>query len=682
MTLTPLPYRAGVVKDDPEYTAKGWAVDSQWVRINSGYFQSQRGWETRLTQTFAGIERGEHEWVTSNNERYLAFGTTTKLYVSPNGGWIANITPSRSSGTFGANPISTTVGDETITITHAAHGALNGATVFIGNATATGGITLAPYGAMPADPFTTALNSSTVLVSWTAHGLSMGWEIVIAGSAAVGGITPNGTFLIRVIDANYFQIDVGTLATSNATGGGAGCTYIARRPFVLTYLTSSTYSIEYDVVATGTATGGGAAVQYLYEINPGREFGSTGMGWSTSGYSTGGYGASSGTAAASPNDATVWCLDNYGDDLTANRIGTTIYRWQGNFSARAAVLTNAPTIVHSHCVTPNRTVMAFGCTNESSVYDPLMIRFTDSLDPTIWAIDLTNNAGSLRVGQGSRLIMGLVALNTIMCWTDISMSAINFVGNYEQMYREDVLGMNFGLISPRGVETIGPIVAWMTPEKSFAYFDGGYPRELPCKNIEYVSGRLSPGQNFKIFCYHETEFNSLTWGYATDPTQEITDYIRMDYGERDTTGAAGWSIGTFTRSGWIDAHSFSAQIGFGLDGYLYNQNTGNSADGSAFDRFVEWAPVDVEEGNRVANINKIVYDATVTSGNIQVELYLRRWPNGAVTTKGPYTITSAVEYTSLRAQGRQMGMLVFSETNNDEWRLGIPRADVTPGARR
>lgn len=681
MTLTPLPYRAGVVKDDPEYTAKGFAVDSQWVRVVDGYFQSQGGWEKRLTSTFTGTERGNHEWTTSNNERYIGFGTNKKLYVVPGGGWIANITPYRTTGTFAADPIATVVGDTTITITHANHGAQMGATVFIGNATAVGGITLAPYGAMPANPFTTADDSSSVLVSWAAHGLTTGWEIIIAGAAAVGGVTPNGTFLIRVIDANYFQIDVGTLATSNATGGGAGCTYIARRPFEITYLTASTYTIEYPTVATGTATGGGAAVQYLYEINPGRLYGSSGVGWGSSGYSTGGYGASSGNAGASPNDAAVWCIDNYGDDMTANRIGTTIYRWQGNFSARAAVLTNAPATVQWHCVTPNRTVMAFGCTNEASTFDPLLIRFTDSLDPTIWDIDLTNNAGSIRVAQGSRLIAGLVALNTIMCWTDISMSAIAFVGNYEQMYREDLLGVNFGLIGPLAVETLGEMVAWMTTEKSFAYFTGGYPKELPCKSREYVNGRLAAGQDFKIFCYHETGFSSLTWGYATEATQEITDYIRLDFDERDAIGAAGWSIGTFSRTGWIDAHSFSAEIAFGLDNYIYNQNVGNSDNGGVIERWVEWAPIDVEDGNRVVNINKMVYDAIVVTGTLQMELYFKRWPNGTAVTKGPYTI-SGVEYNSVRGQGRQMGMLVFSETNNDEWRLGVVRADATPGSRR
>lgn len=678
--LSVIPYKAGVVKDDPEFTARGWAVDSQWVRAVDGYFQSQGGWEKRLTQQFDGIARGDHEWTTSTNVRNLAFGTNTKLYVCPSG-WIANITPTRDSGVLGLDPITTVIGDATVTIADTAHGMYNGATAFLGNATAVGGITLAPLGSLPAGALSTTLGSNVVTVAWTSHGLSTGWELILTGGAPVGGITPAGTYLIRVIDANYLQFYSATEATSTATGGGTP-TYVSRRPFTITYVDANTYTIEYDSVATGSATGGGAGVQYLYELNPGRLYGSAGTGYGSSGYSTGGYGASTATGV-SPNDAAVWCLDNYGDVLTANRIGTTIYVHAGNWSARAQIMTNAPDEVEWHCVTPNRTVMAFGCSDEDTGdFDPMLIRFTDSLDYTIWDIDLTNNAGSLRLGDGSRLIGGGNAMNTIMCWTDTSHYQINFVGNYEQMYQDQRLGGGFGLIGPLAWMEIGDMVSWVTTEASFAYYSGGAPKALQCKSQQYVSTNLSAGQNFKVFAFHDTRYNAVSWGYATDPTQEVTDYIRLDLDGLEPTGAGGWSVGTFSRSSWLDAHSFANPIAFGLDGYIYNHESGNGDDGAALTRFVEWAPIDVKDGDRVFNCNRIVQDRVLNSGVLQFYLYFKRWPQDTATTKGPYSITSTSVYNRVRGQGRQMGYKLFSETNNDDWRVGLMRADLSEGARR
>lgn len=689
MGLTPLPYRAGVVKDDPDYTAQGFAIDSQWVRIVSGYFQSQGGWSRALSQEFEGKARGRHGWQTAAGQNRVAFGTESKLYVIP-GGFIANITPSRESGTLGANPVSTTIGDETVTITDATHGLINGATAFLGNATATGGITLAPFGSIPAAAFNTTSGSNIITIQWTAHGLQTGWELIVSGATAVGGVTPDGTFLIRRIDDNYIQIYFGTAATSTATGGGTP-TYIARRPFEVTYITLNTYSIEYDSVATSTATGGGAAVQYLYEINPGREFGTFGTGFSSGGYSGGGYGAASAGSAA--REAAVWCLDHYGDDLLASRLMTTIYRWQGgNWSSRAAALTNAPTQVAWFLVTPNRTVMALGCTNTSASFDPMMIRFTDSLDPTIWDITLVNNAGSIRLGAGSRIIGGIVALDGIYCFTDNMLYQIDFVGNYEQMYVERPLGTGFGLASPLAVIGLGEAIYWITHEFSFAQYLGGTPRELPCKSKTWFKNLISRGQEFKIFAFTDHTYNGISWGFPTDPTQEITHYIRVDIPDAtgNPDGASGWSIGTISRSMWLDKDSDANNyaLGFGLDSYIYEQENGNGDNGGAIDRYVEWAPIDAVAGqgevpgDRVMNINKLVLDRRITSGALQVYLYLRRYPNGTLKTKGPYDLNSNTVKNSLKAQGRQMGMKVISSTNNDDWRLGIARADMSPGSRR
>lgn len=686
MSLTPIPFKPGLIKDDPPYSAQGYAIDTQWMRWVGRFARSRGGWSKLLSQQFEGIARGELTWQSNSGVPYAGFGTECKLYVQCYG-FIANITPQRSTGTLGADPLSTTIGDETITVTHASHGALSGDTVFLGNLTATGGITLAPSGSIPAAAFTTQEDSHIIQINWVGHGLQTGWELIISGAAAVGGITPDGTFLVRVIDANYLQIYFPTAATSTATGGGTP-TYIARRPFEVTVVNANSYTIEYDTPATSTATGGGASGQYLYEINCGRLFGSAGTGFGSAGYSTGGYGASS-PGGVSPRDATVWCLQNYGEELLASRIGTTIYRWQLNWSTRAQVLTNAPAQVQWFVVTPNRTVMALGCTDEAGDFDAMLIRYTDSEDPTTWVGTLLNNAGDIKLNSGSRIISGVIALDAIYVFTDTTLFQIEFVGNFEQMYRDNPIGVGFGLISPRAVTTLGVSLYWMTPEANFAKFSGGGPVELPCMSKVWLKDRLASGQNFKIFSFPDAQYNEITWGIATSPTFEITDYISVtiDLAESTPDGAAGWNVGTFSRSAWIDVQEgFRSRLAWGLDGYIYEQEQGNSADGGVITRYVEWDGYDLEgqdgsKGDRVMNVNAIVIDNSVSSGTLLAYLYFRRDPDGPRTTKGPYTISTSFRR-SLKGQGNQMAFRLESGTNNDKWAAGIIRADVTPGARR
>jgi len=60
-------------------------------------------------------------------------------------------------------------------------------------------------------------------------------------------------------------------------------------------------------------------------------------------------------------------------------------------------------------------------------------------------------------------------------------------------------------------------------------------------------------------------------------------------------------------------------------------------------------------------------------------LTLARWPYGAVTVKGPYSITDTTLKTDVRAQGRQMKATFQS---NAYFRLGKSRIDTTPGGYR
>jgi hypothetical protein len=74
------------------------------------------------------------------------------------------------------------------------------------------------------DPLSTTNGSSTVTVTQTAHGFSSGTPVTISGAAAVGGISAanlNGTFTITIINSSSYSYTASASATStvNLSGG-------------------------------------------------------------------------------------------------------------------------------------------------------------------------------------------------------------------------------------------------------------------------------------------------------------------------------------------------------------------------------------------------------------------------------------------------------------------------------
>ena len=72
----------------------------------------------------------------------MGVGTSKKYYVYK-GGSLNNITPIRKTSTGLSNPIATTSGSTTVTVTDASHGAVLGDFVTLSGASDTGGVTAA-----------------------------------------------------------------------------------------------------------------------------------------------------------------------------------------------------------------------------------------------------------------------------------------------------------------------------------------------------------------------------------------------------------------------------------------------------------------------------------------------------------------------------------------------------------
>ena len=78
-----------------------------------------------------------------------------------------------------------------------------------------------PARTLGANPFTTTLNSDVVSVSHQGHGFVHGDTVVISGADAVGGVDVNGQFTIDNVSFEGYTIAVPSAATSTVRGGGS-----------------------------------------------------------------------------------------------------------------------------------------------------------------------------------------------------------------------------------------------------------------------------------------------------------------------------------------------------------------------------------------------------------------------------------------------------------------------------
>ena len=250
MPYVELPLISGVYKDETPLSAKPHFTNSQWVRSNRGKMEVMGGFETATNDTVEGICRGLHAWRDNISQSYEAIGTNTYLQVFWDGE-LYDITPLDTWGQL-------------------------------------------------TNPFTTVASDATVTVADTAHGRSVGDRVIFANATAVGGITPNGEFVVTVVD----DVD--------------------------------NYKFEFTSPATGNVSGGGGTVDYEYILPIGLVDNLGGAGYGVGAYGTGGYGQGASEDVFYPR---TWSLDNWGQNLVACPRGGKIYEWAPEFTA-TEIITN------------------------------------------------------------------------------------------------------------------------------------------------------------------------------------------------------------------------------------------------------------------------------------------------------------------------------------------------------
>ena len=626
MALIKVQIIPGIDKQDTEYGAEGKWVDCDNVRFRYGLPEKIGGWSKVNTSALVGSARGIITWFSLDGDQYTITGTNKKLYAYQNQAWY-DITPIRESGASITN-FTTTYTSTSVTVTDATHGAIEGDFVTISS------------------------------VSGTANGIT--------------AANLQGEFEIQsVTDTNNYVI----IAKAAASGTGASG-------------------------VTGTAE---------YQINTNPAFSVLGYGWGTGPWGGVGSGPGWGTSRASLSgsnnvqlDSGKWSLDSWGEDVLAQQLNGGLYYWDTSAStstvqrAVSSTVSNAPTSSRFVLVSgTDRHVICFGTETtigSASTRDDMFIRWSDQENVNEWAATVTNTAGSQRLTDGSKLVSAKRSRGAVLIWSDTALYQMQLIGapftfGFQQ------LGSACGCVGLHAAVESNGRSFWMGID-SFFMFDGSV-QKIPCSVEDYVFKDIDEASQKDTFAGLNTEFNEVTWFYCSSGSNIINRCVTYNYAEKV------WSIGTLSRSSWADkgVYGFPYAMEFnstdtaatistitGLTegrSYMYAQENGNDADGSALSSHVTSGDFVIPQaGEKLMSIKRFIPDFKNQKGTVNVDLNFKLYPASSTVTNGPFAVTTSTTKVDTRARGRQASIKISTSAVDTTWRYGTYRAEIQPDGMR
>ncbi len=503
----------------------------------------------------------------------------------------------------------------------------------------------------------TTAGSNKVTVSVSAHGLTDGTLVeVVSAAATIGGnvvINPvssvSAMFPVSVVDANSFTIQVSSTAA-----------------------------------ATSAATGGAITIGFCYNAGPEDTT-------QQSGWGTGAWGGNFGwnqAAGAVPLPLRLWSADLWGSDIVAVPSKGPLMYWNtsAGITERMTIVTTAPSVNQIVRVASEaRHVLLYGTHDVSGSYNPLLIRWCSQEDFTDWTPSTINNAGDYPLpSRGSEIRAVNRVRDKTAILTDSDLYIQSYIGGND-VFGFVAAGEQCGVIAQNAAIEYRGVLYWMSDNGQFYQYDGRV-QPLPCTVLRYVYENLDSSNLDKIYAGVNSTFDEIIWFYpsTSTPDGENDRYVIYNTSEKH------WTIGSMARTVWEDTGSFDYPLAIdATPSNIYFQEYGYTADTSALAANLESAYFDTEDGNTIMFANKFapdfgnISDNTPYSGTLKVSLIARKYPGGALTTKGPFDVTGTTQKVSTRLRGREFAIQIQSSTSSDlPWRMGQFRMAIEPDGLR
>ena len=471
-------------------------------------------------------------------------------------------------------------------------------------------------------------------------------------------------------------VDVGGLTLAAGNEYEIASVGVGHIVFQASASTSATTSVS--------SVGGPAVVDFLLETgaeDAGFSFGWGGGTWNTPGVSVcaGWNEPRGGTGVAL--QVRQWSLDTWGEDLIANPRGGKIYVWDmtDGVGVRASVITNAPTVNNIAFMGNNgRHLVTFGTHNVSGIFDPMLIRWSDSENYNKWTAAATNQAGSYRLEHGTEIIGATETKNEILVFTDDNAYSMRRIGG-QLVFSFNDLGRHNGLASQHAAVDVNGTTYWMG-FSSFHVFDGVI-RTLPCSLQKVLFNpdsafSINQDQIAKVFSSPNREFNEVWWLYPSRDSTECDRYVIYNFAENL------WYHGAWNRTVFLDKGTFDRPYAVDTSGHLYIHEQGKDVNTSGMKSFVITSFVDLADGDNLMFVDRVIPDNTITK-EMSYEYTYKKYPQSTEEfTKGPFTVTPTTKKVNPRIRGRQVQVKYSTSVLGGDFRIGGDRYSFKPDGER
>jgi len=721
MPLKKLLFKPGVNRENTRYTNEGGYYESEKIRFRQGTPEKIGGWLQVSGNKFLGICRSLWSWATLGAQNLLGVGTNLKFYIL-NGGAYYDITPIRKTSTL-TNPFSVAP---------------------------TSNVGSWGYLTWSADVWggSSVVADTVVTVTDNAHGATNGSYITIyypGAAPTVGGLTiPTGEYVITYVSANTYTITVQGVVASTATGGGT--VYISYQTNV---------GPEYAVPLVGWGAGAWSsgtwgnsgtstvALQLWNQMNYGQNllYGPRGSplyywdantGYQNTAFSvtiaspavlTLGYSLTNGTAVTLTTTGwlptglipgKVYYVANSSGttcNLTATYGGALINTSGSQSGTQSIAARGYPlaSIAESDGYTPlyqntftvsdaSRFILVFG-TNDigSTTLDPMLIRWSDQDSLTTWYPQITNQAGSVRLSHGSKIVTTVQNRQEIVVLTDSSVYSLQYLGP-PYVWSSQLLGDNISIAGSNATALASGVVYWMGIDKFYKY--DGRVQTLSCDLRQYVFESVNKNQFDQVFCSTNEGFNEVWWFYCSGNSTVVDKYVIYNYLENV------WYYGTMGRTAWIDSglndYPIAATYSKNL---VWHENGVNdctdSVTGLPIPSYILSSEFDIDDGHNFGFVWRMLPDlkfdgSTATSPQVTMTLYPMQ--NSGSGYNSPLSVGGSAYATSTRTstypieaytgqiytrvRGRQMAFKIEGNQLGLQWQLGAPRIDIRNDGRR
>jgi hypothetical protein len=728
--LQKIGFLPGINKQLTATGAEGQWIDCDNVRFRYGTPEKMGGWQQLGADNVTGAARGLHQFINSSSQKFSIIGTNRILYAY-SGGVFYDIHPIKSTTTL-TNAFSTTNGSAIVTITISSHGFEAGDIILLDNFTT---ISNSNYSASDFDDIrfmvTSVPSADTITITMpsnetgsgatTSGGIRVkhyypvgpavqakgfGWSLGTWGGEEVGAFTTtlNGAISSTSGGNNGSATEITLTDASQFPSSGTNFVQIGSEEISYTGITGNKLTgITRGVRGTSPTThSNGATVTNASNF----------VAWGE---------AASGDLVLEPG---MWSLDNFGDKAICLIHDGEVFEWDSSAvnatSNRATIISGAPTASrHMIVSTPDRHLVFFGTETTigtKSSQDDMFVRFSAVEDINTYTPTATNDAGTQRLADGSRIMGAIRGRDAIYLYTDTALFLMRFVGQ-PFTFAFTQVGTNCGLAGQNAVVEVDGAAYWLSENGFFKY--AGALQSLPClvEDFVYDDINLESG-NQMISAGLNNLFGEIIWFYPTSTSSVVNKMVSYNYFD-STPNRPVWTVGTLARTAWEDSAIFGKPhaLEYDADGvepatsatyvqgntdgtstyYQHETGTDQVKGGTvtAITANILSGDFDITQdrnqgvtlrgdGEYIMKIRRFIPDFISQTGNAQVTLNLRDFSNDTASgsSLGPFTVTSSTSKVDTRARARAIALKIENTGSSQDWKLGTFRLDVQPDGRR